>query len=259
MNPNNPQQNPNSFSETVTPAQASPSLTEIKSGVQNGQEALRTNHVCRSSRQYEDDVKINVPMFGNWETEEHIPYTVYFEKARYKKYGVKMNPNNPQQNPNSFSDNVSPVQVNTFQRETKSWEHNGRVAGRKKLVYSSSSQDDGDLRRPDDSPWYHRTVNLKVAVESLLNRPARSQQRSVTQGAETPGHIAAVTKFGDWDDYIPATADRYTLNKVREERLNRTGNVSASALGKPHYKDLKQHKNGTFKVRWNILLMVSFP
>ncbi|KAH9649768.1 RPM1-interacting protein 4 [Citrus sinensis] len=225
---------------------------------------------------------------GNWETKEHIPYTVHFEKARYKKYGVKMNPNNPQQNPNSFSDNVSPVQVNTFQRETKSWEHNGRVAGRKKLVYSSSSQDDGDLRRPDDSPRYHRSVNLKVAVESLLNRPgrkrarrhnvrsdsrvnrsplsswegggstesgnnlasltpARSQQRSVTQGAETPGHIAAVTKFGDWDDYIPATADRYTLNKVREERLNRTGNVSASALGKPHYKDLKQHKNGTFK------------
>lgn len=122
-------------------------------------------------------MKINVPMFGHWETGDDVSYKAIFDRARYYKNGVKMNPNNPQRNAISFSDNFSPVQVNTFQRETKSWVHNGRVPVRKKLVYSSSSQDDGDLRRPDDSPWYHRSVNLKIAVESLLNRPGRKRTR----------------------------------------------------------------------------------
>lgn len=69
-----------------------------------------------------------MPKFGNWETEEHIPYTVYFEKARYKKYGVKMNPNNPQQNPNSFSENVTPAQASPSLTEIKSGVQNGQDA-----------------------------------------------------------------------------------------------------------------------------------
>lgn len=74
-----------------------------------------------------------------------------------------------------------------------------------------------------------------------------------------PDHIAAVPKFGDWDESDPASVDRFTniFNKLREERLKGTGKVAAEALGNPDYEDLKQHKNGTFKVCWIILLTVS--
>lgn len=73
-------------------------------------------------------------------------------------------------------------------------------------------------------------------------------------------HTAAVPEFGDWDEPDPTPADRYTyiFNQVREERLKGTGNVAAAATpGKAHYKDLKKHKNGAFKVSLIFLLMVS--
>ncbi|XP_071715440.1 RPM1-interacting protein 4 [Rutidosis leptorrhynchoides] len=50
-----------------------------------------------------------VPKFGNWESEDNVPYTVYFEKARKGKTGGKMiNPNDPQENPEMFADIKTP-------------------------------------------------------------------------------------------------------------------------------------------------------
>lgn len=37
-----------------------------------------------------------VPKFGNWENEDDVPYTQYFDNARKNKMGGKMNPNDPQ-------------------------------------------------------------------------------------------------------------------------------------------------------------------
>lgn len=45
-----------------------------------------------------------VPKFGNWESEDNVPYTIYFDKARKGKTGGKMiNPNDPQENPEMFA------------------------------------------------------------------------------------------------------------------------------------------------------------
>ncbi|XP_031476174.1 RPM1-interacting protein 4 [Nymphaea colorata] len=43
----------------------------------------------------------HVPKFGNWESEESVPYTAYFEKARKDKTagGKTLNPNDPLENP----------------------------------------------------------------------------------------------------------------------------------------------------------------
>ncbi|CAL1412072.1 unnamed protein product [Linum trigynum] len=42
----------------------------------------------------------HVPKFGNWESEEQVPYTAYFDKARKGRTGGKMiNPNDPMENP----------------------------------------------------------------------------------------------------------------------------------------------------------------
>jgi RPM1-interacting protein 4 len=39
----------------------------------------------------------HVPKFGNWDDNDNIPYTVYFENARKDKGGVKIiNPNDPE-------------------------------------------------------------------------------------------------------------------------------------------------------------------
>lgn len=74
-----------------------------------------------------------------------------------------------------------------------------------------------------------------------------------------PDHSAAVPKFGEWDESDPTSADGFThvFNKVREEKMNGTGNVSAAAFRKPYYKDQKQHENKTSEVCMSILLMDS--
>lgn len=74
-----------------------------------------------------------------------------------------------------------------------------------------------------------------------------------------PDHSAAVPKFGEWDESDPTSADGFThvFNKVREEKMNGTGNVSAAVFRKPYYKDQKQHENKTSKVCMSILLMDS--
>ncbi|CAN1269570.1 RPM1-interacting protein 4 [Linum perenne] len=42
----------------------------------------------------------HVPKFGNWESDDNVPYTAYFDKARKGRTGGKMiNPNDPMENP----------------------------------------------------------------------------------------------------------------------------------------------------------------
>ncbi|XP_059626218.1 RPM1-interacting protein 4-like [Cornus florida] len=58
--------------------------------------------------------RAHVPKFGNWESEENVPYTVYFEKARKGKGrtgGKMINPNDPQENPDMFPDVAPPAQA----------------------------------------------------------------------------------------------------------------------------------------------------
>lgn len=43
----------------------------------------------------------HVPKFGNWDN-DNIPYTTFFENARKEKAGVRMNPNDPEENPEAF-------------------------------------------------------------------------------------------------------------------------------------------------------------
>lgn len=50
----------------------------------------------------------HVPKFGNWDG-DNVPYTAYFENARKEKAGgIRINPNDPEQNPEAFSNGISP-------------------------------------------------------------------------------------------------------------------------------------------------------
>ncbi|GKE66730.1 RPM1 interacting protein 4 transcript 2, partial [Tanacetum coccineum] len=50
-----------------------------------------------------------VPKFGNWESDENVPYIVYFDNAQKGKTGRKMiNPNDLQENPKMFANIRTP-------------------------------------------------------------------------------------------------------------------------------------------------------
>eukprot|EP00257_Ricinus_communis_P025521 XP_025012935.1 RPM1-interacting protein 4 isoform X1 [Ricinus communis] len=127
-----------------------------------------------------------VPKFGNWETEENVPYTVYFEKARKGNTAGKMKGNDPKQKPDTVTTKPS-IQTSSF---------------RMKSIGAQRGQE---------------------AVRSKHEQGGNNQQRrlrSVNRGDDSSDHSAAVPKFGDWDETNPASADGYThiFNKVREEK-----------------------------------------
>lgn len=61
----------------------------------------------------------NVLKFGDWEGQQDVPYTVYFEKAGKRKSGDKLKPNDTQYKPNMPHDYTPPVQAPPFQKEVK--------------------------------------------------------------------------------------------------------------------------------------------
>lgn len=69
--------------------------------------------------------KSHVPKFGNWDG-DNVPYTAYFENARKEKIGgVRMNPNDPEENPDAFlfsgiMNGISDTSINSSASSRKS-------------------------------------------------------------------------------------------------------------------------------------------
>ncbi|XP_021745808.1 RPM1-interacting protein 4-like isoform X1 [Chenopodium quinoa] len=99
--------------------------------------------------------RTNVPKFGNWETEEDVPYTTYFENARRVTSSDKGNPNNSPDNPNVVS---------------KFEARRGSEAVRAKQEHMVS-QEDGEPQRSYDSPS-RCNGGRKASVNSTHHRPA---------------------------------------------------------------------------------------
>ncbi|KAI4354327.1 hypothetical protein L6164_003197 [Bauhinia variegata] len=208
----------------------------------------------------------HVPKFGNWEGEESVPYTAYFDKARKGRTGTKMiNPNDPEENAGLAPDDSSidlPPSKPRVDKEVPV----GRGSGRSSNELQRS-REDGDPKQFIDSParqgvgsaeTRRRSSRQSAGSEHSVERsplhrqarapgrdspswepksydsshgtPGRSKLRPVNRGDETPDRGAAVPKFGEWDESNPASADGYThiFNKVREERHGGAGNVSGT-------------------------------
>ncbi|KAH6837209.1 hypothetical protein C2S53_020852, partial [Perilla frutescens var. hirtella] len=90
--------------------------------------------------------RANVPKFGNWENDDNVPYTVYFEKARKNKGGKMINPNDPQENPDMFPDADPPVAPLAAKPRARADEPNGRRPERR------VSTEDGDLSNSGENP-----------------------------------------------------------------------------------------------------------
>ncbi|KAK1578393.1 hypothetical protein Q3G72_029924 [Acer saccharum] len=196
----------------------------------------------------------HVPKFGNWDKEDNIPYTSYFENARKGKAGVRMNPNDPEENPDAFMiasggglnstdhGDYQPIQasVNADSDKSKSSEkrliegntgkrntYNHQKSGRNKSITSYFSSDrsnsDHSLQQPGHRQLKSdRKKGLGEGINSFSPLvQGHSWQRSESQSSDEPHHrVASVPKFGAWDETDPASGEGFTVifNKVKEEK-----------------------------------------
>uniref|UniRef100_A0A5B7AY18 Putative RPM1-interacting protein 4 n=1 Tax=Davidia involucrata TaxID=16924 RepID=A0A5B7AY18_DAVIN len=153
----------------------------------------------------------HVPKFGNWESEENVPYTVYFEKARKGRSGGKMiNPNDPQENPDMFPNNASPAQAPPSETRTVPEEPIGLEAVRPTHEHRVS-REDGDVRKStESSPAHNDNMGRKAASESTqqryggrgsnYGRPARhstGSEHSIERSPLHPHHQARIVGKGN--------------------------------------------------------------
>ncbi|XP_073136009.1 RPM1-interacting protein 4-like isoform X3 [Henckelia pumila] len=152
----------------------------------------------------------HVPKFGNWDG-ENVPYTACFENARKEKgiNGIRMNPNDPQQNPEAFdyANYSSAPKKNRFHKRNTS---DQLKSGTFRNASSSASGSD-------------KTASHDSSVNSIL-KPKHGRRRSdlsqIPPAEDYSCRSVAVPKFGEWDEKNPSSAEGFTVifNKVKEEK-----------------------------------------
>ncbi|KAF2288904.1 hypothetical protein GH714_022663 [Hevea brasiliensis] len=104
-----------------------------------------------------------VPKFGNWESEENVPYTVYFEKARKERTEGKMNRNYSEENPDIFN-TKPPIHASSFQMKPTEAQ---KVPEAVRSKHEHLSQEEIDLRRSTDSSLHHDDVGKRDVTKVL--------------------------------------------------------------------------------------------
>lgn len=125
----------------------------------------------------------HVPKFGNWENEENVPYTAYFDKARKGRTGTKMiNPNDPEENPEVLSDYSSSADTSL----TKGKPDGGKPVVQQGAVRSSlehqRSKEENDLRQFSNSPAHHNNVGRRVSTDLSNQRYGGGGGRGAISG-----------------------------------------------------------------------------
>ncbi|XP_041025160.1 RPM1-interacting protein 4-like isoform X2 [Juglans microcarpa x Juglans regia] len=173
-----------------------------------------------------------VPKFGDWESEENVPYTAYFEKAR-KGRGTKMiNPNDPKDNPDLLSDHSSSAQQGPTSRaraEPELEEPVIRPGTGRSTPHEPRSREDSDLRQFTDSPARHDHSGSGASSESSGHQ--RHGGRGVSSG-ETHRRPARFSGDHQGSEY---SVDRSPLRQARVPAARDGGVNSHSSEGKTSY------------------------
>ncbi|CAN1767496.1 RPM1-interacting protein 4 [Linum perenne] len=200
----------------------------------------------------------HVPKFGNWESDDNVPYTAYFDKARKGRTGGKMiNPNDPMENPDLLVEQTpsAPPKVRVESEEPPAGQvrrTHERRRSREDNEFKQQAVGSPNRRAGSERPGGGRGSG----GGSGGGRPARHSAGSDNSFEKSPLHpharvsgrpdqSSAVPKFGDWDENNPASADGYThiFNKVREERLG-GGAAGRSPGGSYGDSSARKHKSG---------------
>ncbi|XP_010550895.1 PREDICTED: LOW QUALITY PROTEIN: RPM1-interacting protein 4-like [Tarenaya hassleriana] len=197
----------------------------------------------------------NIPKFGNWESEENVPYTAYFDKARkVRTSGGKMiNPNDPEENSDLHAQSLPPPArpkpeqeepVRRSREQMRSREDSefkqfdNRRQGR--TASENNSYERSPLHNQTRSPG--RSIGtlspLRDGSKNSYDGHGKSKPRSNIRGNESPDRGTVVPKFGVWDENNPSSADGYTyiFNKVREENYEGVGTGSTRTPSHPSKK-----------------------
>lgn len=106
----------------------------------------------------------HVPKFGNWENEENVPYTAYFDKARKGRTGAKIiNPNDPEENPDVLSDYSSSAETSLTKEKADGGKPVVQHGGVRSAHERQRSKEDNDLRQYSNSPAHHNNVGRRVS------------------------------------------------------------------------------------------------
>ncbi|KAL1826165.1 hypothetical protein ACET3Z_012943 [Daucus carota] len=146
-----------------------------------------------------------VPQFGNWDTENNTPYTIYFAEARNAKNGGKMiNPNDPMDYPGMFPNlaQESPSRARNVPEEPK-----GRTAVRPTIIRSQSRENGNN------------NVGRQSGTGSGQNRggsglgsgqPGRQNGESVHSIDRSPLHPQYQAKWNEKSSGSPAWENKYS-------------------------------------------------
>ncbi|KAK8565178.1 hypothetical protein V6N13_020304 [Hibiscus sabdariffa] len=124
--------------------------------------------------QRQQQQRSHVPKFGNWEGEENVPYTVYFDKARQGRSsgGKIVNPNDPQESPDLHQDFVAPTRSNPASRAKPEVDEPVGQGPARRGHEHRRSREEGYLKQYADSPT-HDNVNRRPSGDTTPSRYGR--------------------------------------------------------------------------------------
>ncbi|XAR53829.1 hypothetical protein NMG60_11022522 [Bertholletia excelsa] len=188
----------------------------------------------------------HIPKFGNWDN-DNIPYTAFFENARKEKGGgVKMNPNDPEDNPEAFmcgrvgieSDEASravwhPVHLNSIKSMSMEKHHleepnykrnpmNASESQKTRTHRSLTSESSSDKSNSEDS--HHKRSKKKSILDSNSSIPSSHAHDGIRNASDVSDEKAyrptSMPKFGEWDERDPQSGEGFTIifNKLKREK-----------------------------------------
>ncbi|KAJ8557706.1 hypothetical protein K7X08_004472 [Anisodus acutangulus] len=124
----------------------------------------------------------NVPKFGNWENDDNMPYTVYFEKARQTRgTGKIINPNDPEEYPDMFPNpapSAPPPEVPLRSKPKRQTEEPiGRGGAARQTREQRLSTEDADFRLFANAPAPNENMGRKDT-----NEPSHQRGRGSSSG-----------------------------------------------------------------------------
>ncbi|ONK58265.1 uncharacterized protein A4U43_C09F10360 [Asparagus officinalis] len=164
--------------------------------------------------------------------------------------GKLINPNDPQENPESFNQtnpqhnrlpSGSPLHPDSVAR---------KLSDQNRRASRTSAGSERSLEQSPLHPNYQPKYGGRVGMNSpswekgnglAPNTPGRSRARPGGRGDDMPEKVSAVPKFGDWDESNPSSADGYTqiFSKVREEKQVGSAGVSTGSKKSSHRNNSK--------------------
>ncbi|KAA3478187.1 RPM1-interacting protein 4-like [Gossypium australe] len=187
----------------------------------------------------EAKLRSHVPKFGDWDNGD-LPYTTYFENARKEKAGIRMNPNDPEENPevfmytrggpeSNYDGRSAPVTAdkhhrNAANKDGSSYDHQ-KSARRQRNTALEPENNTGSDRSILHSNHRRRNSgqkNGRPGGSAFSASVSGQSQRNGNHQLDGNKHhrTASVPKFGEWDETDPTSGEGFTVifNQLKEEK-----------------------------------------